>query len=129
MPSVEKVPIDQAGPQGVQETNANNSVSVSDPNQGHSVPSMEGVFCHSDTSAEENLPYHSVPSMEEGSQMNSASISEMVESQESQNSLNSGSNKPSFSIADLPLTQEKVESTYMQTSSKVLVNFQEILTS
>ena len=44
--------------------------------------------------------------------MNCASISEKVESQETQISSNNGSNKPSFSIADLPLTQEKVESTY-----------------
>ena len=44
--------------------------------------------------------------------MNCASISEMVESQETQISSNSGSNKRSLSIADLPLTQEKVESTY-----------------
>ena len=63
-------------------------------------------------SAEENLPCHSVPSTEEKSQMNCASISEMVESQESQISLNSASSNHSLSIADLPLTQEKVESTY-----------------
>ena len=44
--------------------------------------------------------------------MNCASISETAESQETQISSNSGSNNPSFSIADLPLTQEKVESTY-----------------
>ena len=50
--------------------------------------------------------------MEGESQMNCASISETAESQEIQNCSNSGSNKPSFSIADLPLTQEKVESTY-----------------
>ena len=78
----------------------------------HSVPSTEGVFCHSVTSAEEKLPCHSVPSMEGASQMNCASISETAESQETQISLNSGSNNPSLSIADLPLTQEKLESTY-----------------
>ena len=50
--------------------------------------------------------------MEDRSQMNCASISEMVESQELQISSNSGSNNPSLSIADLLLTQEKVESTY-----------------
>ena len=66
---------------------------------------MEGVFCHSDTLAEENLPCHSVPSMEEGSQMNCASLSEMRESQELQVSLNSGSNNHSLSTVDLPLTQ------------------------
>ena len=78
----------------------------------HSVPSMEGLFCHSDLPAEENLPCQSIPSTEEKSQMNCASISEMVESQEICISLNSGSNNHSLSIADLPLTQEKVESTY-----------------
>ena len=74
--------------------------------------STEGVFCHSVMSVEENLPCHSVLSTEGGSQMNCASISEMVESQETQISSNSGSNNPSLSISDLPLTQEKVESTY-----------------
>ena len=44
--------------------------------------------------------------------MNCASISEMVESQETPISLNSGSNNHSLSVVDLPLTQEKVESTY-----------------
>ena len=78
----------------------------------HSVLSMEGVFCHSDTSAEGNLPCHSVPSMKEGSQMNCASISEMAESPKTQISLNSGSDNHSLSIADLPFTQQKVESTY-----------------
>ena len=78
----------------------------------HSVPSTEGAFCHSVTSAEGKLPCHSVPSTEEGSQMNCASISEMAESQKTQISSNSGSNNHSLSIADLPLTQEKVESTY-----------------
>ena len=113
---VEKVPIEQTS------TQSNHiPISVSDQADqlpstevafSHSVLSMEGVFCHSDMSAEENLPCNSVPSMEGGSQMNCASISEMVESQESQISSNSGSNNHSLSIADLPLTQEKVESTY-----------------
>ena len=61
---------------------------------------MEGVF------------HHSVTSAEEGSQMNCASISKMAESPETQISLNSGSNRPSLSVVDLPLTQEKVESAY-----------------
>ena len=78
----------------------------------HSVLSTEGVSCHSVMPVEEKLPCHSVPSIEGGSQMNCASISEMAESQETQISLNSGSNNPSLSIANLPLTQEKVESTY-----------------
>ena len=50
--------------------------------------------------------------MEEKSQMSCASISEMVESQETQISSKKGSNNHSLSIADFPLTQEKVESTY-----------------
>ena len=93
----------------------------------HSVPSMEGVFCHSVMSVEEKLPCHSVLSMEGGSQMNCASISDMAESQETQISSNSGSNNPSLSIADLPLRWKL--HLHIQTSSKVLVNFQEILTS
>ena len=78
----------------------------------HSVPSTEGVFCHLVMSAEEKLPCQPVPSTEEGSQMNCASISKMAEPPETQSSLNSGSNKPSLSLVDLPLTQEKVESAY-----------------
>ena len=108
--SVEKVP---------SKHNMQNPIPISDlvpgPAPGHSrhsVPSTEGVFSHSVTSAEENSPCHSVPSTEEGSLMNCASISEMAESPETQYSSNSGSTKPSLSVADLPLTQEKVESTY-----------------
>ena len=106
---IEKVPIKQNNMQ-----NNHTPIPILDQETavGHSVPSTEGVFCHSDTSAEENSPCHSVPSMEGGSQVNCASISEMAESQEIQNSSNSGSNKHSLSIEDLPLTQEKVESTY-----------------
>ena len=65
-------------------------------------PSTEAVICHSVTPAEENSPNLST----EAAQMNVASTSD------SQNSSNSGSNKQSLSITDLPLTQEKVESTY-----------------
>ena len=79
----------------------------------HSVPSTEAVFCHSNPSTEAVFS-HSVTPAEESSpnpsteavQMNVASTSY------SQNSSNSGSDKPSLSITDLPLTQEKVESTY-----------------
>ena len=88
----------------------------------HSNPSTEAVFCHSVPPVEEDSPNpsteavfcHSVmpakgdspnPSME-AAQMNVASTSD------SQNSSNKGSNKQSLSITDLPLTQEKVESTY-----------------
>ena len=110
--TVEKVPTEQVTPDNTQ-----NPIPISVPGPApdhsrHSVPSMEGVFSHSVTSAEENSPYHSVPSTEGGSQMNCASISEMAESPETQNSLNSGSPKPSLSVVDLPLTQEKVETIY-----------------
>ena len=63
--------------------------------------STEGVFSHS------------VPSTEDSrSQTNCASIPNTAESPESSSDLVVGSNNPSLSIADLPLTQEKVESTY-----------------
>ena len=73
---------------------------------------MEGVFCHSVMSAEENLQDHSVLSMEDRSQMNCASLQNMVNSSESGETSVSGSVNHSLSIADLPLTQEKLESTY-----------------
>ena len=44
--------------------------------------------------------------------MNCASISNTAESPESSSDHLAGSNNHSLSIADLPLTQEKVESTY-----------------
>ena len=103
------------------------STSVSGPTPGHSVPpteedplmSMEGVFSHSVTSTE-GVFCHSVPpteedplmSTEDRSQMNCASISNTAESPESSSDHVVGSNNHSLSIADLPLTQEKVESTY-----------------
>ena len=64
--------------------------------------------------AEENQPCQpeSGEISPERSQMHCASISEMVKSQETLISSNSGSNNHLLSIADLPLTQEKVESTY-----------------
>ena len=82
--------------------------SVSGPTPGHSVPpaeedpltSTEGVFSHS------------VPLTEDRSQMNCASISNTADSLDSSSDHVVGSNNPSLSIADLPLTQEKVESTY-----------------
>ena len=93
----------------------NNQIS-SFPVSGHSVPlmeedpltSMEGIFSHSVPPMEEN----SLTSTEDRSQMNCASISNMAESPESSSDNVVGSNNPSLSIADLPLTQEKVESTY-----------------
>ena len=44
--------------------------------------------------------------------MNCASIPNTAESPESSSDHVVGSNNPSLSITDLPLTQEKVESTY-----------------
>ena len=112
--SVEKVPSEHVTPDNMQ-----NPIPISDSVPGpapghsrHSVPSTEGVFSNSVMLAEENLPYHSVWSMEEGSQMNCASISETAESPGTLISLKSGSNNHSLSIADLPLTQEKVETAY-----------------
>ena len=92
---------------------------ISTPVSGHSVPLMEedpltsteGVFSHSLTSTE-GVSSHSVLSTEDRSQMNCASIPNTAESPESSSDLVVGSNNPSLSIADLPLTQEKVESTY-----------------
>ena len=82
--------------------------------------STEGVFSHSVPLMEENsltstegVFSHSVPSTEEDrSQMNYASISNTAKSPDSSSDRVVGSNNPSLSIADLPLTQEKVESTY-----------------
>ena len=64
----------------------------------HSVPSMEAVFCHSN------------PLTEATRSLNFAGSS--TDQSETQISQGSGSTKPSLSITDLPLTQEKVESTY-----------------
>ena len=75
---------------------------------GHSVPPMEEDRL---TSTEEAFS-HSVPLTEDRSQMNCASISNTAESLESSSDRVVGSNNHSLSIADLPLTQEKVESTY-----------------
>ena len=114
--SVEKAPNEP--------NNQISSTSVS----GHSVPlteedpltSMEGVFSHSVLPAEkdpltstEGVFSHSVLSKEDSrSQMNCASISNTAESPDSSSDLVAGSNNHSLSITDLPLTQEKVESTY-----------------
>ena len=111
------------------------SLSVSD----HSVPSTEatpeaapvplteGASCHSVPSTEaapvpltEGVSCHSVPltetapltPTEERSQMNCASISDTAKTPGSSSVRVAGSNNHSFSITDLPLTQEKVESTY-----------------
>ena len=109
--SVEKTPDES--------NNQISSTSVSGPTPGHSVTSTEGVFSHSVLLMEEDplmstegVLSHSVPLMEDRSQMNCASISNMAEFPESSSDHVVGSNNPSLSIADLPLTQEKVESTY-----------------
>ena len=67
----------------------------------HSVPSTEAVFCHLNplTEATRSLNF-------------AGSSTDQSETQISSISLGSGSTKPSLSITDLPLTQEKVESTY-----------------
>ena len=112
----------------------NNQIS-SLPVPGHSVPpteadplmpaetdplaSTEGVFSHSVTSTE-GVFGHSVPpteadslaSTEERSQMKCASISNTADSSDSSPKHVVGSNYHSLSITDLPLTQEKVETTY-----------------
>ena len=84
----------------------------------HSVPSTEAVFCHSVMPAEENSPNpsreavfcHSNPLTEATRSLNFAGS--LTDQSEAQISPGSGSNKHSLSITDLPLTQEKVESTY-----------------
>ena len=80
------------------------------------VPSTEGVFSHSDTSSEAVFCHSVTPTEEssplpfiEGIQIN---VAASLNSQNSLDSSNNGSTKQSLSISDLPLTQEKVESTY-----------------
>ena len=112
----------------------NNQIS-SLPVSDHSVPPTEadpltpteGVSCHSVPPAEadpltptEGVSCHSVPlteadpltSTEERSQMNCASISDTAKTPGSSSIRVVGSNNHSLSITDLPLTQERVETTY-----------------
>ena len=92
----------------------NNQIS-SPPVSGHSVPpteadpltSTEGVFCHSVPPTEAD-PLAST----DRSQMNCASISNTADSSDFSPKHVVGSNYHSLSITDLPLTQEKVETTY-----------------
>ena len=123
------------------EKTQNNQIS-SPPVSGHSVPSTEaapvplteGASCHSVLSTEaapvplteaapltstEGVSCHSVPLMEtapltstDRSQMNCASISDTAKTPGSSSVRVVGSNNHSLSITDLPLTQEKVETTY-----------------
>ena len=74
----------------------------------HSVTSTEGVFCHSVPLTEEDP----LTSTEERSQMNCASTPDMADSSDSSSDRVVGSNNHSLSIADLPLRQEKIETTY-----------------
>ena len=99
------------------------------------VPLTEGASCHSVPSTEaapvplteaapltstEGVSCHSVPltetapltPTEERSQMNCASISDTAKTPGSSSVRVAGSNNHSLSITDLPLTQEKVETTY-----------------
>ena len=80
------------------------------------IPSMEGVFSHSDSSTEAVF-CHSATEVAEDTPNPSTETAKMhvASGQNMQNppvSSNQGSTKPSLSISDLPLTQEKVESTY-----------------
>ena len=86
------------------------------PVEGDPLTSTEGVFSHSVTSTE-GVFCHSVPPMEETStdersHMNFASISDTADSSDSSSDSVVGLNYHSLSITDLPLTQEKVETTY-----------------
>ena len=78
----------------------------------HSVPSTEGVFCHSVPPMEAAPAPTPLTSTEDRSQMNCASISNTADSSDSSPKHIVGSNYHSLSITDLPLTQEKVETTY-----------------
>ena len=89
------------------------------PAEADPLMSMEGVFSYSVTSTEgvfghSVLPTEAVPltSTEDRSQMNCASISDTAETRDSSSDHVVGSNNHSLSIADLPLTQDRVESTY-----------------
>ena len=98
--SVEKAPNEP--------NNQVSSTSVSDTPGPAPVPSMDAASCHS-VPLLEATP---VPSMEDRSQMNCASIPNTAESPETTPNHVSGSNNHSLSVTDLPLTQEKVETTY-----------------
>ena len=78
------------------------------PVEKDSLTSTEGVFSHSVLHREEDP----LTSTDDRSQMNCASTPDMAESPESSSDLVAGLNNPSLPIADLPLIQEKVETTY-----------------
>ena len=77
------------------------------PTEAAPVPLTEGVSCHS-VPLTETAPLTST----DRSQMNCASISDTADSSDSSSVPVVGSNNHSLSITDLPLTQEKVETTY-----------------
>ena len=78
------------------------------PTEATPLASTEGVSCHS-VPLTETAP---LTSTEERSQMNCASISDTAETSDSSSVRVAGSNNHSLSVTDLPLTQDKVESTY-----------------
>ena len=78
------------------------------PTEATPLASTEGVSCHS-VPLTETAP---LTSTEERSQMNCASISDTAETPDSSSVHVAGSNNHSLSVTDLPLTQDKVESTY-----------------
>ena len=78
------------------------------PTEAAPLASTEGVSCHS-VPLTETAP---LTSTEERSQMNCASISDTAETSDSSSVRVAGSNNHSLSVTDLPLTQDKVESTY-----------------
>ena len=77
------------------------------PTEAAPVPLTEGVSCHS-VLLTETAPVTST----NRSQMNCASISDTADSSDSSSVRVVGSNDHLLSITDLPLTQEKVETTY-----------------
>ena len=78
------------------------------PTEATPLASTEGVSCHS-VPLTEAAP---LTSTEERSQMNCASISDTAKTPDSSSVRVVGSNNHSLSVTDLPLTQEKVETTY-----------------
>ena len=79
------------------------------PTEATPLMSTEGVSCHS-VPLTETAPLTSTE--EERSQMNCASISDTAKTPDSSSVRVVGLNNHSLSITDLPLTQEKVETTY-----------------
>ena len=81
------------------------------PISGHSVPPTEADPL-TPAEADPLASTETAPLTEERSQMNCASSPDTVDSSDSSSDRVVGSNNHSLSIADLPLTQDKVESTY-----------------